>query len=383
MAERNHSIRMQRCTEQSTMTPESIKLAIPVCKKTISPHSSYLVSLLASMAKDIQNNEVNADSILEEHLSRIWQDSSNDGMKSESLRFNSAPNHPSNWPKSIKDSVSNFSQSSLFFDNRFNSNQFYRQPPSRSPRGIIPMKKTVGANQLQAAPFSFPMKTPPSDNPEIIRCSWCDSDDELDPSRDADAIFQVIPDHQGFSKKHSISQTTAQHSSLLPSASADQISMSPGIAPYRSSFTPIHNFSQRQSFSNAMASPPIQESPGSKPTMGLENLSLGQLRGSSVLIDHSYSTTVNRSKETIEECSTVIGYYLNEDPIPYRTILPCRNPTLGQFKRHLNKKGHLKFFFKKASDEFDSGVVHEEITDDEAFLPKWQGKVVGKVEVKH
>ena len=43
----------------------------------------------------------------------------------------------------------------------------------------------------------------------------------------------------------------------------------------------------------------------------------------------------------------------------------------------------FRFFFKKASDEFDSGVVHEEITDDEAFLPKWQGKVVGKVEVKH
>ena len=136
------------------------------------------------------------------------------------------------------------------------------------------------------------MKTPPSDNPEIIRCSWCDSDDELDPSRDADAIFQVIPDHQGFSKKHSISQKTPQHSSLLPSASSDQISMSPGVASYHSSFTPIHNFSQRQSFPNTMVSPPIQESPGSKPTLGLENLSLGHLRGSSVLIDHSYSTTV-------------------------------------------------------------------------------------------
>ena len=163
MAERNHPIRMQRCTEQSTvsflllmsasqsslqisllfqMTPDPIKLSIPVCKKTILPRSSYLVSLLASMAKDMQNNEVNADSILEEHLSRIWQDSSNDGVKSESLRFNSAPNYPSDWPKSIKDSVSNFSQSSLFFDNKFNSNQFYRQPPNRSPRGVVPMKVT-------------------------------------------------------------------------------------------------------------------------------------------------------------------------------------------------------------------------------------------------
>jgi len=39
-----------------------------------------------------------------------------------------------------------------------------------------------------------------------------------------------------------------------------------------------------------------------------------------------------------------------------------------------------RYFFKKACDEFDSGVVHEEIIDDLAVLPLWEGKVVGKVD---
>jgi len=39
-----------------------------------------------------------------------------------------------------------------------------------------------------------------------------------------------------------------------------------------------------------------------------------------------------------------------------------------------------RYFFRKASDEFDSGVVHEELTDDDDLLPLLDGKVIGKVE---
>lgn len=39
-----------------------------------------------------------------------------------------------------------------------------------------------------------------------------------------------------------------------------------------------------------------------------------------------------------------------------------------------------RFFFKTTSDEFDSGVVHQEISNDDAVLPLWEGKVVAKVE---
>ena len=39
-----------------------------------------------------------------------------------------------------------------------------------------------------------------------------------------------------------------------------------------------------------------------------------------------------------------------------------------------------RYFFKKACDEFDSGVVHEEISEDSDYLPLWEGKVIAKVE---
>ena len=78
--------------------------------------------------------------------------------------------------------------------------------------------------------------------------------------------------------------------------------------------------------------------------------------------------------------STVCGYYFCGEPIPYRVSIPGKTPTLAQFKMQLNKKGNFRFFFKKHSDEFDSGVIFAEVSDDAAPLPYWEGKIVGKVE---
>lgn len=43
----------------------------------------------------------------------------------------------------------------------------------------------------------------------------------------------------------------------------------------------------------------------------------------------------------------------------------------------------FRYFFKKPCPEFESGVVHEEITCDADILPLWEGKVVCKVERIH
>lgn len=40
----------------------------------------------------------------------------------------------------------------------------------------------------------------------------------------------------------------------------------------------------------------------------------------------------------------------------------------------------LRYYFKKASDEFACGAVFEEIRDDEAVLPMYEGRILGKVE---
>ncbi|XP_014668640.1 PREDICTED: axin-1-like [Priapulus caudatus] len=77
---------------------------------------------------------------------------------------------------------------------------------------------------------------------------------------------------------------------------------------------------------------------------------------------------------------TVIGYYFCGDPVPYRTKLAGKRVTLKQFKGLITKKGTYKYFFKKASDEFGTGVVNEEITDDNDILPLWEGKIFAKVE---
>jgi hypothetical protein len=41
--------------------------------------------------------------------------------------------------------------------------------------------------------------------------------------------------------------------------------------------------------------------------------------------------------------TTVIGYYVDDEPIPYRTTVPGRSVTLAQFKRLLSKRGDFRF----------------------------------------
>ncbi len=40
----------------------------------------------------------------------------------------------------------------------------------------------------------------------------------------------------------------------------------------------------------------------------------------------------------------------------------------------------FRYYFKKASDEFECGAVFEEVWDDCTVLPMYEGKILGKVE---
>lgn len=40
----------------------------------------------------------------------------------------------------------------------------------------------------------------------------------------------------------------------------------------------------------------------------------------------------------------------------------------------------FRYYFKKVSDEFDCGVVFEEIREEDAILPIFEEKIIGKVE---
>ncbi|XP_057604596.1 axin-1 isoform X2 [Hippopotamus amphibius kiboko] len=78
--------------------------------------------------------------------------------------------------------------------------------------------------------------------------------------------------------------------------------------------------------------------------------------------------------------SIVVAYYFCGEPIPYRTLVRGRAVTLGQFKELLTKKGNYRYYFKKVSDEFECGVVFEEVREDGAVLPVFEEKIIGKVE---
>lgn len=73
---------------------------------------------------------------------------------------------------------------------------------------------------------------------------------------------------------------------------------------------------------------------------------------------------------------TKVIYYIDDEETPYLVKLPAppHKVTLGDFKQVLNRPNH-KFFFKSMDDDF--GVVKEEIADERAHLPCFNGRVVG------
>ncbi|XP_062853015.1 axin-2-like [Trichomycterus rosablanca] len=76
----------------------------------------------------------------------------------------------------------------------------------------------------------------------------------------------------------------------------------------------------------------------------------------------------------------VVTYFFCGEEIPYRRLMKTHSLTLGHFKEQLRKKGNYRYYFKKASDEFECGAVFEEIWEDDTVLPMYEGKILGKVE---
>uniref|UniRef100_A0A667ZFF7 Dishevelled segment polarity protein 3a n=1 Tax=Myripristis murdjan TaxID=586833 RepID=A0A667ZFF7_9TELE len=79
---------------------------------------------------------------------------------------------------------------------------------------------------------------------------------------------------------------------------------------------------------------------------------------------------------------TKIIYHLDDQETPYlvKLSVPADRVTLADFKNVL-KKPNYKFFFKSMDDDF--GVVKEEISDDNAKLPCFNGRVVSWVGSKY
>ncbi|XP_032392005.1 axin-2 isoform X2 [Etheostoma spectabile] len=94
----------------------------------------------------------------------------------------------------------------------------------------------------------------------------------------------------------------------------------------------------------------------------------------------AFPTGASLGLQTDESKELVVTYFFCGEEIPYRSMMKTHCLTLGHFKEQLSKKGNYRYYFKKASDEFECGAVFEEVWEDASVLPMYEGKVLGKVE---
>ncbi|XP_074512138.1 axin-1 isoform X2 [Sebastes fasciatus] len=141
-------------------------------------------------------------------------------------------------------------------------------------------------------------------------------------------------------------------------------------AQLRNNVQPSHPFIQ---------DPTMPPNPAPSPLIQLEEvrrrLEEEKIKSGTVQPKQRHKATKKQPCENI-----TVAYYFCEELIPYRTSVRGRVVTLGQFKELLTKKGNYRYYFKKVSDEFDCGVVFEEVREDDAILPIFEEKIIGKVE---
>ncbi|XP_042360986.1 axin-1 isoform X2 [Plectropomus leopardus] len=141
-------------------------------------------------------------------------------------------------------------------------------------------------------------------------------------------------------------------------------------AQLRNNVQPSHPFIQ---------DPTMPPNPAPSPLIQLEEvrrrLEEEKIKSGTVQPKQRHKATKKQPCENI-----TVAYYFCEELIPYRTSVKGRIVTLGQFKELLTKKGNYRYYFKKVSDEFDCGVVFEEVREDDAILPIFEEKIIGKVE---
>uniref|UniRef100_A0A673XFR5 Axin-1 n=1 Tax=Salmo trutta TaxID=8032 RepID=A0A673XFR5_SALTR len=164
-------------------------------------------------------------------------------------------------------------------------------------------------------------------------------------------------------------KTPSSHEVSRPSSVERPGAVHPWVsAQLRNSVQPSHPFIQDPTMPPNPAPNPLTQLEEARRRLEEEKKKTGTLQ------------TKQRHKVTKKPaCENItVAYYFCGEPIPYRTSVKGRMVMLGQFKELLTKKGSYRYFFKKVSNDF--GVVFEEVREDDAILPIFEEKVIGKVE---
>ncbi|XP_072558142.1 dixin-A isoform X1 [Paramormyrops kingsleyae] len=98
----------------------------------------------------------------------------------------------------------------------------------------------------------------------------------------------------------------------------------------------------------------------------------------STKISHSHSSPVLSSS-----ASTKVLYFTDRSLTPFMVNIPKRlgEVTLRDFKAAVDREGNFRYHFKALDPEF--GTVKEEVFQDDAVVPGWEGKIVAWVEEDH
>ncbi|XP_051535853.1 dixin-A-like isoform X2 [Myxocyprinus asiaticus] len=93
---------------------------------------------------------------------------------------------------------------------------------------------------------------------------------------------------------------------------------------------------------------------------------------------HSHSSPVLSAA-----ASTKVLYYTDRSLTPFLVNIPKRlgEVTLQDFKVAVDRHGSFRYHFKSLDPEF--GTVKEEVFQDDALIPGWEGKIVAWVEEDH
>uniref|UniRef100_A0A8C9RH70 DIX domain containing 1 n=1 Tax=Scleropages formosus TaxID=113540 RepID=A0A8C9RH70_SCLFO len=99
---------------------------------------------------------------------------------------------------------------------------------------------------------------------------------------------------------------------------------------------------------------------------------------SSTKMAHSHSSPVLNSS-----VSTKVLYFTDRSLTPFMVNIPKRlgEVTLRDFKVAVDREGNFRYHFKALDPEF--GTVKEEVFQDDAVIPGWEGKIVAWVEEDH
>jgi len=92
-------------------------------------------------------------------------------------------------------------------------------------------------------------------------------------------------------------------------------------------------------------------------------------------INQSNNSTLRKGPKSTSTETTVAVYTFSHErePMPYRIKIPSKAVTLKAVKDLLPKKGAFRFYFKT---EIDGEACYEEETDDSNLVPLWEGKVL-------